>query len=365
MGEIIFSIYFYSLLLFLIYNVFIPKEDYKYNYNIIIVLSLWFFAIMRGNGDGDYFGYIEYSKNIDSFAMLFNNKFPMEFGFRFVAFFTNQLNLHPQTIFLAMNSLISFILVYYFKMKENRQKQLYPLTLVLYLYFYIQFDIHATRTGVAMAFGLLFYKFLNRKSYVKAFMAIFLGFLFHKSSLVLVALPIIYTFNKKYKVNLNFKIFGVMSLLILIIDIPNLTIWIFEILGMSNYALRLSTYLNSTKFGYPIPLYDPRIIYFSSIVFYDFFRNKKEDNNSNILLNLVLQTNVIIILSFRSSTSLALRLSSYYSYLIIPFFTQLDIEHISGEYDKYNKFVYYILFLIMFGFVIILKIKLVPYKFFI
>ena len=96
-------------------------------------LVLFMFAALRGNGDGDYFNYLSYSKLVTSIEDVLEASIPTEIGFRLISYFVNSVGLHQQMVIAIMN-FISLTCIFLFIKKYSPDKLL-SVFLFLPLYF--------------------------------------------------------------------------------------------------------------------------------------------------------------------------------------------------------------------------------------
>lgn len=294
-----------GLLLLQFIKVEAKKDRYLY---IAACLTLYLFAILRGNGDGDYFTYREYSTYIQTFSDLFNNDFPMEFGFRLLSFIKNKLGLNSQWIIVFMNTLSLFIIFYCMK-KVSKDKYL---SLLLFIPYYLTLDMHASRIAIAVAIGLYSMLCLINKKNILFFLLVFISSLFHKSALILLIIYLI----SKIKLKTIFTCSMILILLSVFVNIPMIIIRVLSYTPLSNFAYRLDLYINDIRYGYPMSIIDPRIILFILVIFNAVLIYKYLNENQCYFLKILI-TGVTVLLVFHNSTFLALRLSAYFTIITL------------------------------------------------
>ncbi|MFU2198786.1 EpsG family protein, partial [Acinetobacter baumannii] len=72
-----------------------------------------------------------------------------------------------------------------------------------------------TRQSVAIAFGLLAFKYLLNKQYSRYFFSILFAFLFHKSAIILLAFSPLIILSNYFSKKINFYIYTLLSFLIM------------------------------------------------------------------------------------------------------------------------------------------------------
>ena len=286
-----------------------------------IFILLFLFAALRGNGNGDYFKYIENVEKVNSFSFVFYPvNFPFEFGYRLFAYLINILHFPAQTIIIVMNA-ISIFAVY--KFCEKYSKDL-VLSAILFFPIMLMFDMHHSRSAVAMSLGLWFFSFLNDKKYLEATLSLLIAALFHKSAfLLIVIVPIIsldyltqlqerFIHQKEKKLvfvfllSLFLIIFNPMSIVTLILNNP--------ITAALHY--KFVSYLGNERWSYPFSLFDPRLVQLVYIYIMITYIYNYKDGFINKLIRLLLLS-IFTIISLRSSTILVMRVYNFFNMFII------------------------------------------------
>lgn len=306
----------YLIFLFIIIIcLFLFKKTENDNYFKFAFFIIFIFAAFRGNGSGDYFHYLSYSNDITTLHDLFNFSFPMEFGFRLLSYVKNILVLPEQFIIIFMN----FISVYVTYFVINKYSSNKILSTIIFLPIYLQFDMHATRSAVSAALGSLSFFIYKSGQYKKASLFFVFSILFHKSSVVLLLIPLYDFFVKKYK-RMNYKKLEIFLLLLAIMPIFRILENILKFLSsFNNMFLKLYNYIYLTRFSYPISFLDPRVL-LSLLIFiislYLVSTYKKEDR-SLYNVHQIAFLNVFFILIFHESTFLAFRFSSFFDRILV------------------------------------------------
>lgn len=367
---------FFVIVLLLLFLYHKTNNEFYFNTCFIII---FLFAALRGNGSGDYFHYLDYSKSINTIYDVLNFNFPMEIGFRIIAYIKNMLQFPNQFVIIIMN-MISTYLTYYAIKHYSTNK---ILSTLIFLPIYLQFDMHATRSAIAASFTCIALFYYWKRIYISSLLFLIGAICFHKSVLIILLIPIIDFCVKKIKS----KTIIIIELFLLVISFLPLFSYIsnfLETLGINNILfLKLYNYIFVSKFAYPISYWDPRVIV-SLLIFisssYLMYNNKiKYKVAKNI--NIIAFCNIFLILLFHDSTFLAYRLSSFYDRILIillPYIiSNIDFSNLEINIDAFkNKLiknilmivernknllvsVYYCLF-----YIALVILTCVPYKFF-
>lgn len=301
-------------------------EKYKYG---IGMLSLFLFAALRGNGDGDYFTYLEYSKKIVTLSDVFDHSFPMEIGFRWISYFVNFLEMNSQWVIVIMN-FIALFLVGHFIYKYSEDKLL---SILLYYPLFLQFDMHATRTAVAIAITTVAFQYSNEGKWIKFAFSVFLAICFHQSALIfviLIAVRKVYLSNRAM-----IAIIAGSYIFNMLFSVDQVIYDLLRLMGLKTFATKYNIYMNSEEFGYAFKLTDIRLLLFIGILICVCIFLKKRNSFENRLVN-CLVINILALLFFHEHTLLAMRLSSFfniYTILLIPVIIEkIKIVFSFGEY---------------------------------
>jgi hypothetical protein len=278
---------------------------------LLAFLILFLFAGFRGNGDGDYFTYLRYSTLITSFDSVLNFNFPMEIGFRLIAYFVNATKIHQQFVIIIMNA-ISIICIGVFINRHSSDKML---SVFLFLPFYFQFDMHAARTAVAISISILSFKYIVNRKFIKFVLVICLAAAFH--SVAFIMIPIF--FLKNMKIDVTSGIITIVSVTIItaLISVSKAFYAILCFFRMNDIAARYLHYMGSEAYGYNFSLLDLRLLIaiFLYITAKNIITNANE--NENMLINLTWMSTIIMIF-FREHTVFVTRISAFFTiYMII------------------------------------------------
>lgn len=327
----------------------------KKNINfLVIMLILFLFAGLRGNGKGDYFNYLQYSSYIQELSDVFWFDFPMEIGFRILAFIGNYLHLNSQFVIIAMN-FISLSCIYKF-LKWHSDDYCY--STILFFPIFLLFDMHAARAAVAVSLCTIAYHYLLSDNMKKFCMFILLAMCFHRSAIVFV----LSIFCKKIRIGLNFSVIFIIVLFLftMIFDFDHIIIEVLQMAGFQSYANAYRSYASNVVYGYAFSLLDPRFFIILAIFIFSKLSIDKNSLDEIVTSNLLL-LNIILLLLLRQHTAIALRMSAYFNIYTISAIPNA-ICHIKGKDNKlYYKCIIGVLYTVYIGY---LLMDSVPYKLF-
>lgn len=169
-------------------------------------LVLFLFLSLRWKTGCDWDSYYDLFKEINKFNQL-KDIYHFDYGYLLLNFFVKQIGNH-YTILLVVNSVV----IFYFLYKVLKTKSPYP-SLSLYLFYCTYFLIHfmgGNRRAVAIVLVIFFIYSFFEKRYVKAILALSIGFFFHKSAIIallVVLLPKKKPTNKLVLLILIFSLF--------------------------------------------------------------------------------------------------------------------------------------------------------------
>ncbi|HHF2865962.1 TPA: EpsG family protein [Vibrio alginolyticus] len=324
-----------ALLLLLLFSIIFDNTKYKWKVFHINSFFLFLFCAFRGNGDGDYFTYIEYSKLIVSVNDVLDFTFPMEIGFRIISFFLNSLNLGGQGVIILMSMLSLFPTFYIISKLSDKPS----LSLLVFFPFFLIMDMHSSRTAVAAAFGLLGALSLFENRNVKASIFFAIAISFHSSAIILCLL-----FFRRCKLS-SIIIMMIFSLVFQsVYGVKELLLTILDSLGLDFFRMKVEIYLSQEDYVYDIPLYDPRNvlqIIISLLVIY-YYRSIRTMSQS-FELNKMFAFGCVVFILFSDLAIFSIRLSYFFlitSYIVVPILShRLDLNcersslpRLSGSY---------------------------------
>lgn len=324
-----------------------------------IVLWMLIFSALRvgGVGTGDYEAYLQLYVLTDTFEKVVNPEIHAEIGFRFLSFLGNYLGFGSQFIIIAMAVLALFpVSCVIYKYSPYRM-----LSLLVWFPYFLTMNMHSSRTSVAAAFGLIFIiNFLNRKWFV-ALISFILSISFHSSALILLLI----VFARISFRGLFYILFFFLILLIAISPFE-LILTLFNGIGLDRLAGFVQIYTVSDEYGYPMKIYDPRIILGMGIVFLILIMPKENNFNFNFNYFKVYVIGMLSMVVFSSVIIMAWRLSYYFlliGVLVIPWLAKIfnNIVYESVGSKRVMSFILTVLFA-LYSTPIILNAE--PYVFF-
>lgn len=145
----------------------------------------------------------------------------------------------------------SILPVYYFIRKYACYK---ILAIFFWLPYFYTFNMQTSRTSVAVAFGLIFIYSFFKKRYIWSIFWLLMAVSFHTAALILILV-----FLSFLSANILFYTALSTFLFLMLISPVDLTIFVLDKIGKSDLSNAIAFYRGG-EFGYPLALYDPRII---------------------------------------------------------------------------------------------------------
>lgn len=234
----------------------------KYDKIIFSLLVLWMFIFaafrVGGTGTGDYDAYLRLYSLTDTFEKVLNPEIHAEIGFRILSFLGHFLGFSGQYIIVAM-AFLSIIPVTYVIYKYSPYK---ILSLLVWMPYFLTMNIHSSRTSVAAGFGLLFILYFYRRKLMLALGCILLAISFHTSALILMGVLL-------YRLSLQKLLYILLvSSVFVFLTYPLELIYKFlDLLGLTSISYSIQEYILSESYGYPMALYDPRLMISFFVIF--------------------------------------------------------------------------------------------------
>lgn len=338
------------------------ESIFKPEYFYVILLL---FSGLRGNGDGDYFNYLNGVKHIQSLHdVFFIQNYPFEFGFRVISYITNVLHGSPQFSIFIM-SLISLTTIKYLIKKYSSNIWL---SWIMYFPFLLMFDMHHSRNSIAMAFTLLFFfKFVIENNNIHALISIFCALSFHKSAIfpILIITLYKYLYSRSLIGSWNLKKLIIFLLILLPIgfvisplNISNILVGYFPNISL---FYKLNAYLNNPRWSYPFSLLDPRLILMITIIFISINYTTKDKSKLFVHIQNYYIIGLILVFLLSDSTLLTIRFYNFFNMGII-FLVPLIFENLNNY--KYNIQLKYFILITHLLYFCALIYKQVPYYLF-
>ncbi|MCR3930616.1 EpsG family protein [Aeromonas caviae] len=284
-----------------------------------LILFLLFFVGLRegGTGTGDYYEYIRLYEKIKTFDDIFNANIHAEIGFRYLSYIGNKFGFDGQFIIFVMAAL-SVIPVAFVIYKYSCYK---ILSLLIWYPFILTMNMQASRSAVAAAFGLVFIVSFFNKNHLKSVIFLALSLSFHTSAISLLAIYMTRISLQKLLFAIFIILFSCLFLnpLILLADL-------FNMMGLGIVSNKILNYMSSTDYGYPMRMYDPRILLNIFICF--LIWHVKDKINDPLYINLckVFCVGMFFMILFASITVISLRVSFLYlitGVIVIPIICQI------------------------------------------
>lgn len=338
------------------------KEKQKNLMTGLMFLIMFVFAALRGSGDGDYYNYLWFTRDIGTdFSKVLNFSYPVEFSFRLFSYITNSLGLSRQWVIVIMN-LFSLLPTFYLTAKESVNPFL---SVLIFLPIFIQFDMQTSRTATAIGLGLMAIYHNSKRNYFLSFLFFVFALSFHRSAVILLPFLILMHFNlsRLFKlitaiIAFGLSIFSRQMLAVLSRLLTNL--------GFGRMGIKVISYTFEGRFASSMSFTDPRIIFalllfITSLMYYsdkDVEKLSMEDTSIKAMW-----FSLIVFLLFRSSTAIAFRFATFFTILQILYIPMVirDIK----EYDRLGAFLIGLSILVfVLPYFIYLLIEAPPYDFF-
>lgn len=276
----------------------------------IASLLLLLFAGIRGNGDGDYFAYLNAGQAINTIYDIFNNSIPMDTGYPVLAYFVNQFHLPAQTIIILMNA----ISIGCMAVTIRRYSCIPILSVLVFLPFFYQFDMQAARTAVSIGIFMLSIPYVIERKPLKFSLVLAMSVLFHPSALIgifLYFLP---------KLKLNYKIMTIILIAeaawVTLIGVDRLAMAILRTVRLEKVYQRFSAYVNDTTYGYAANVFDVRILLVILLFIVASGVITKPSDLERLMINAAFACAFIMIF-FSEHTVFVYRLSAFYNVFTI------------------------------------------------
>ncbi|GEM_PF-974224 len=292
----------------------------------VLLLWLLIFSAFRvgGTGAGDYENYILLYSRIQDWNSVINPDVHTEIGFRILAWLGNIIGLDSQFIIASM----AFLSLSVVGCVIYKHSPLRIFSLVCWMPYFLSMNMHSSRISVAAAFGLLFLICFHCRKYFESFILFVVAVSFHSSALIL----LLVFFTRLTIGSLVLILFCSLILLNFINPVYMLGL-LFSSFGMERYASFINIYLASAEYGYPLKLYDPRIVLALGVVLLivNIRKTIVAGNDESLFLFLckLYIVGVIVMTIFSSVTIMAWRASYYFliaGVVVIPF--------VAGKYDQ-------------------------------
>ena len=312
------------------------EHNYK-NYNFlfigIILISLISVSGFRYKSGTDYYTYsLIYS---DTPKMIIEKE-NLEIGFIALNKFLFNISTNPQIMFFA-TSVITNVLIVYGIMKYSTR---FELSMYLYICTFCYYStFNGLRQWIASAIMFIGFKYILERDWKKYFFIVFVAYLFHSSSLIMI--PMYFLVNRDFHSKKTLVIVGLFVFCYIFFN--GFISMLFDMLAGSKYADYESTILSWQEGGSMIRV----IVYLmplivASIFYRDIDKNKFK--NIDILMNLCLMSVLFMLLGTKHVFFIRMNLFfDIYYVLLIPILTQLNNK-------KQNRIIYCSIIICYFAF---------------
>lgn len=345
-------------------TVIIRKRHRVYSW-ICMLIILIIFAGLRGSGSGDYTNYVTRGSNIRNFTDIFHNTIVMDYGYCALSWVINLLRLPAQTVIVAMNVISIGSIGKMIKKYSNMPM----LSLLLFMPFFFQFDMHAARSACAIGLTTLSIPYALDRKPIKFLFVIFIAAAFHKEALIgifIYFLPMI-----KIDLSVGIILLAFDSIIAALNLTDKISLMILERLHLSSLYIRFLSYTDENgAFYYGTHFYDPRfILFFLLFIITCYYMHGKKRTLDRFLINTSFLT-IFLMIFFKMHAIMCYRLSSFYavySLILVPRLLILRKKDAGMECRDFNKrinikYIMLVMFCCVFAFCYALK--LVPYKIF-
>lgn len=284
---------------------------------IFFILVIWMFIFsafrMGGTGEGDYDTYQRLYLLLNSFDSVLNPEVHVEIGFRFLSFLGNYVGFGEQYIIICM-AFLALLPVVYVIYNYSPYK---ILSLLIWIPYFLTMNMHSSRTSVAAAFGLLFIVFSYEKKNIVALLCFLVALSFHSAAWILLLVLLVRV--DFYKL----LIIVLLMLLMLLFTSPlEILMTFLSLIGANSLSSALELYLHSEDYGYPMAIYDPRILSSIGMLLLIFqYKNKLFESYDEYYFKVYL-IGVILMVLFSSVVIMSWRLSYYFlliGVIVIPY----------------------------------------------
>lgn len=295
------------------------KENKKIKF-LLVLFPLFIYAAIRGNGQGDYFNYINRGQYVNSISEVLTRNIGMEIGYKTLAYIIKCMRLPRQTIIIVFNLISAICLNKYIKKYSVH----WTLSLLLYLPLFFQFEMHAARTGVAISIVFWGMEYIEERNLLKYIACVFIASCFHTTAIITLVLYWLYNFKIKKQVGIILLVVDIY--ISLFIGIDKVVISILSSLHLNSFLTKYLAYSSSVEYGYSMNIYDPRIIIGVLVYLICSYCVVKTNDSETFSLNCIFMYAFLLVM-FREHTFIAYRVSSYFYYPIIALIPKLVADN--------------------------------------
>ncbi|EKO3621481.1 EpsG family protein [Vibrio metschnikovii] len=293
--------YISIIFLLLAFSVF-DKTKFENIAFIFFSFALVIFSGFRvgGTGPGDYDAYIRLYYQVSDWYAVVDPKIHAEIGFRLMSYLGNLMNFEGHFIILTMALLSSVPIIIIVK-----NYSCYPiLSLIVWIPYFLTMNMHSSRIAVAAAFCLCFFISTYYRRFIFSVFFSVVAIAFHTSSLVIILL-----FLVRFKIKTLFFLFMISFVVGGLFSPFSILTHILSIIGLERASWFVESYKSSSDYGYPMAVYDPRILLNIGVSLLIFNIRKSVSNPFHEYIFKLTFIGTIIMLLFSSVTIMAWRVS--------------------------------------------------------
>lgn len=304
---------------------------------ILLILPIFIYAAIRGNGKGDYFNYISRGQYLYNWSDVFHRNIGMEIGYKIVSYVIKILRLPRQSVIIVFNFISALCLYDFIK----RYSTHWTMSVLLYLPIFFQFEMHAARTGVAISIVFWGMKYIEDRKFIKYCIVVIIASSFHTTAIV--ALILYWLYKVKLKTSISIIILTFDLLFSMFIGLDRVVSIILSSLHLNSILTKYLAYSSSVDYGYSMKIYDPRILIGVIVYLVCCSFIKDELPYERFSLNSI-YIYVFLMIAFSNHTFLAYRISIYFYYPIIALLPKLisDNRMIFGDNKKAKVLIFYV-----------------------
>lgn len=327
---------------------------------IFFVLVMWMFIFsalrIGGTGEGDYNAYQRFYLSLDSFDKVVNPEIHVEIGFRFLSFLGNSAGFSEQYIIICM-AFLSLLPVVYVIYRYSPYK---ILSLLIWMPYFLTMNMHSSRTSVAAAFGLLFIVCFYKRKNILALLSFLVALSFHSAAWILLLVLLVRVDFYKLLIIVLF-----MLLMLLFTSPLEILMKLLNSIGVSNLSSALDLYLHSEDYGYPMAIYDPRVLLSVGILVLIFqYKNRLFESYDEYYFKIYL-IGVILMILFSSVVIMSWRLSYYFlliGVIVIPYIAK-SMNMMIQKHSNHKRVISFLFTILYCLYAMPIILQALPYKF--
>ncbi|WP_064791771.1 EpsG family protein [Shewanella woodyi] len=333
---------YFLLMLAVLANLFLFKITKNKIFIKLIFTIVTLFSGLRVNVGVDYHSYVN-----GFYGVIKGYPSDFELGSKVIIMIIDALGYGPQVYFFVMAIITNFFM-YLFIVRHSRNLVISVATYIFITLFYFA-SFNAIRQYAAISIALFSLRYILDRNFLKYFLCVALGALFHLSAII--TLPLYFFLARKYNpVHLFFG--GFITLLLMYVSLNYLAGYIFN----SSY-LNFANTTTSRGLVTIFIVFNIYMIFLLKDVFLDviLFKNM-------LFISLLL---LVLVLAFPMYSMGVMRLNSFYLFAVIPLLSYIPYYH-RVNLDKVIVVIPILLFSISYYLLTLISkgtaYKLTPYK---